>query len=138
MSDVIMKCLQCVFNFIVPFKEPVTADWNLVCFTSSPLFLQSEGSGMEYCMTHSSTFSSCFIEDGILARPSSIEKIFDRIQKLQANNVQVKRNFLTKCFKRCGWLVVWFTSGILLIWEVSCSNNDPESDYHELSLFLCC
>jgi len=46
---------------------------------------QSEGSSMEYFMIYSSTLKSCFIEDGLAARPSSIEIEFDRIKKFKAN-----------------------------------------------------
>jgi len=54
----------------------------MVSFTSSPFSPQSEVSGMKYYMAHNSTFRSCLIEDGLAARPSSIELGLDRIQKI--------------------------------------------------------
>jgi hypothetical protein len=146
MSDEITTWLQCLISERLR-KQLVTADWNLVYFTciSSPLSPQSEVSGIEYYMTHSSTFRSCFIEDGLLARLFSIEIRFDWIQKLQANNCPsielLALSILSKC--AVGWclvglLVDWFTADILHICRVSCSNNDPKCDYHELSPFLCC
>jgi hypothetical protein len=93
----------------------------MVCFTSSSLSPQSEGSRMEYNMNHNRTLRSCFTEDDLLSISSSIEIGFNRIQKLQANYCPPKETFsyeVHQTVRLFGWLVKlvgWFTAGILHI-----------------------